>query len=55
MPSIDLPNNSVVILGGPGALGRRLASELAERGAALTIVGRDPLEAQRVAASVGGV
>ena len=55
MPSIDLPNNSVVILGGTGALGRRIASELAERGAALTIVGRDPVEAQQVAASVGGV
>lgn len=42
MPPIDLTNQSVIVLGGSGALGQRIAERLAARGAKVVLAARDP-------------
>jgi NAD(P)-dependent dehydrogenase (short-subunit alcohol dehydrogenase family) len=55
MSTIELTNSSVVVLGGTGALGQRIARRLAEDGARVTVAGRDRAKANEIAASIGGV
>lgn len=42
MPAIDLSGASVLVTGGSGALGSRIALELAQRGARIAVTGRNP-------------
>ena len=53
--TIDLANSSVVVLGGTGALGRRISAVLADRGARVTVAGRDKGTAAEIAESIGGI
>ena len=53
--TIDLANSSVVVLGGTGALGRRISAVLADRGARVTVAGREKGKAAEIAESIGGV
>lgn len=55
MASITLEGSSVVVLGGTGGLGSRIAGELVSRGARVTITGRDHARANAVARSFGAV
>ena len=54
MTTNDLTNASVLVLGGSGALGSRIARQLAERGAKLTLAGRSPERLAAVAATIEG-
>ena len=54
MATNDLTNASVLVLGGSGALGSRIARQLAERGARLTLAGRSPERLDTVATTIGG-
>ena len=54
MATNDLTNASVLVLGGSGALGSRIARQLAERGARLTIAGRSPERLAAVASTIDG-
>jgi short-subunit dehydrogenase len=49
----ELRGSHVVVIGATGALGSRLAALLAERGAQLTLVGRDDVRLGEVAAALG--
>ena len=52
MTTNDLTNASVLVLGGSGALGSRIARQLAERGAKLTLAGRSPERLARAATTI---
>ena len=54
MPPIDLANASVVVLGGSGALGSRIAERLAARGARVTLSARDQARLEAVSATIPG-
>lgn len=54
MTSIDLAHASVLVLGGSGALGSRIARLMADRGADITLAGRNSERLDDVAASVPG-
>ena len=54
MPSIDLTNASVVVLGGSGALGSRIAGRLAARGTRVTLSARDQARLEAVSATIPG-
>lgn len=49
----SLAGRRVLVLGGSGELGRRVAVELAQRGARVALTGRDPSRLQQAAAAVG--
>jgi short-subunit dehydrogenase len=51
---VDIDGAHVLLTGATGALGRRLAHELAGRGARLTLVARSVDDLERLAAEVGG-
>ena len=51
---MDIDGAHVLLTGATGALGRRLAHELAGRGARLTLVARSVDDLERLAAEVGG-
>ena len=55
MAPITLNRSSVIVLGGTGALGSRIASELVSHGANVTVTGRDLARASDVARSIGAV
>jgi NAD(P)-dependent dehydrogenase (short-subunit alcohol dehydrogenase family) len=48
-----LEEQRILVTGSTDGLGRRVAAELAERGAAVLVHGRDPAKVERVAAEVG--
>ena len=50
---IELQGSRVLVVGGSGVLGGLLAAELAERGAAVTLAGRDAERLQRNASAIG--
>lgn len=53
MSSVDLDGARVLVLGGSGVLGGLIASELAHRGAAVTLAGRDAGRLQQQAGLAG--
>lgn len=54
MQSIDLSGSSVVILGGSGTLGSRIASLMAQRGARITLAARDRSRLEATALTIPG-
>ncbi|HSJ72405.1 MAG TPA: SDR family NAD(P)-dependent oxidoreductase [Acidimicrobiia bacterium] len=54
MASIDLHSSSVLVLGGSGALGSRIAGRLADEGALITVAGRSRERLDAVAACIPG-
>jgi cyclic-di-GMP-binding biofilm dispersal mediator protein len=52
MPAIDLEGARILVLGGSGELGRRIAARLTEHGARVTLAGRDP---HRLVAAAGAI
>jgi cyclic-di-GMP-binding biofilm dispersal mediator protein len=54
METRDLSSTSVLVLGGSGSLGLRIASDLADRGALITLAGRDPAMLAAAAETVPG-
>ncbi len=52
MPAIDLDGARVLVLGGSGQLGRRIAARLSERGALVSLAGRN---AERLVAAAGAI
>jgi cyclic-di-GMP-binding biofilm dispersal mediator protein len=54
MTSDDMTDRSILVLGGSGAIGRRIARLLADAGARVTLAGRDRAALERVAASMPG-
>lgn len=55
MGTVNIRDTSVVVLGGTGELGRRIASRLSYRGALVTVAGRNRSTGAAVAGDVGGV
>jgi cyclic-di-GMP-binding biofilm dispersal mediator protein len=53
MAAIDLEGKSVLVLGGSGGLGRRLAAECLERGARVMLAGRDSAALEEQAGRLG--
>lgn len=53
MPAIELSGARILVLGGSGELGSRIASQLASRGALVTLAGRDSDRLVGVAATLG--
>ena len=54
MARIDLSGTSVVILGGSGSLGSRIASRMSERGACITLAARDKRRLDATASTIPG-
>ena len=54
MARIDLSGTSVVILGGSGSLGSRIASRMSERGARITLAARDKRRLDATASTIPG-
>lgn len=54
MASIDLRSSSVLVLGGSGALGSRIARRLADEGALITVAGRSGERLDAVARDIPG-
>jgi cyclic-di-GMP-binding biofilm dispersal mediator protein len=54
MPRIELNGARILVLGGSGALGQRIAGQLVERGARVSLAGRDAAALGEIAASIGG-
>lgn len=54
MASIDISHASVLVLGGSGALGSRIARQLADRGAKITLAGRSEQRLAATAATIAG-
>ena len=55
MDTVDIRDASVLVLGGTGELGRRIASRLSAQGALVTVAGRNRSTGAAVANEVGGV
>jgi cyclic-di-GMP-binding biofilm dispersal mediator protein len=53
MPSIQLSESKVLVLGGSGVLGSLISQELKGRGASLVLAGREPARLQQHATQVG--
>ena len=53
MPPYDLTGARVLVLGGSGELGRRIARELRTRGASVMLAGRDADRLQAAASELG--
>ncbi|NND85436.1 MAG: SDR family oxidoreductase [Acidimicrobiia bacterium] len=53
MPSIELANRRVLVLGGSGVLGSAIAQELAARSATVMLAGRDADRLRTAAAGIG--
>jgi cyclic-di-GMP-binding biofilm dispersal mediator protein len=53
MPTIDLDGARTLVLGGSGQLGRRIAADLAHRGARVSLAGRDARRLVAAASAIG--
>ena len=49
-----MADGSVLVVGGTGGLGKEIARHYANQGAQVTITGRDPERASRIASEIGG-
>lgn len=54
MTRIDLSTSSVIILGGSGSLGSRIASLMADRGARITLAARDARRLEATSSTIPG-
>ena len=54
MPPIDLTSQSIVVLGGSGALGSRIAERLAQRGAYVVLAARNRDRLEQISARIPG-